>query len=141
MPTPVVLTFRSGEMDKLLKSPEGVVGKSLKRRATGVQKLAKIQVGVDTGALKRSITVYPHKRTSYGQKIKVGSPLPYALLHHDGSPPHVITPKPPNTVLRFPDRRSGSKKGAVVYSVKVNHPGTKPNRYLMDNLSIVRVIN
>lgn len=141
MVAPSKITFRQPAVDKLLHSEDGPVGRSLKRRAKGVQRLAKMQVGVDTGALKKSIVVSIPRRSALGQKISVGSPLKYALLHHDGSRPHTITPKSPRTALRFPDRRSGAKRGAVVYAVRVEHPGTKPNRYLMDNLSIVRVID
>jgi hypothetical protein len=91
---------------------------------------AKQQVGVDTGRLKNSIHMR-HFRSGIGQMIEVGSPLKYALLHHEGTRPHLITPNRAQ-VLRF---TSGSR---VIYTHQVRHPGTRPNRYLTDNLYLIR---
>jgi hypothetical protein len=49
------------------------------------------------------------------------------LMHHQGTRPHIIVPRRAQT-LRFYSR------GRIVYSKLVHHPGTKPNRYLTDNL-------
>jgi hypothetical protein len=65
-----------------------------------------------------------------GAAIKVGSRLSYAYMHHEGTKPHVITPNPPNTVLVF------GKGSRVIHTKMVKHPGTKPNRYLSDQLRI-----
>jgi hypothetical protein len=67
-----------------------------------------------------------------GQYVKIGSPLSYALLHHEGTRPHLIRPNPPNRVLRF------VSKGTLVMTGLVRHPGTRPNRYLTDSLKLIR---
>jgi hypothetical protein len=120
------ITWYKPELDYLLNNPSGPVGRSLGRRGLRVANAARKQVGVDTGALKRSISV-SHKRDVRGQFVKVGSPLNYALMHHEGTKPHIITPNR-SQYLVF------NKGSRVIYATSVRHPGTKPNRYLSDNL-------
>ena len=115
------------KIDNLLNSPRGEVGRELYKRAKKVQYAAKRQVGVRTGRLKRSIRIYDHRRTTSGQIMYIGSSVPYALMHHEGAKKHVITPNK-RSYLKF-------RQGAVfVFRKRVLHPGTRPNRYLTDNL-------
>jgi len=120
------ITWNMSGLDYLLKNPLGPVGRSLSKRGLRVASAAKRQVGVDTGALRRSISM-SHKRDVRGQFVKVGSPLNYALMHHQGTKPHIITPNR-SQYLVF------NKGSRVIYATSVRHPGTKPNRYLTDNL-------
>jgi hypothetical protein len=120
------ITWNNAGLDYLLKNPLGPVGRSLSKRGLRVANAAKRQVGVDTGALRRSIST-SHKRDVRGQFVKVGSPLNYALMHHQGTKPHIITPNR-SQYLVF------NKGSRVIYATSVRHPGTKPNRYLTDNL-------
>ena len=113
-------------MDYMLNSPSGMVGKHIARRGRIVMMAAKRQVGVKTGMLRQSIHMR-HGVDGRGQYVKVGSNRDYALMHHEGTRPHVITPNTAK-VLRF---TAGTR---VVYTRKVAHPGTRPNRYLKDNL-------
>lgn len=126
----VMIVFRRKPLDNLLNSPRGEVGRYLAERGTRVLVAAKSQVGVKTGRLKASISM-KHYRSVGGQSIKIGSPLSYALLHHEGTKPHIITPDRAE-FLRF------SSRGRVVYTRLVRHPGTKPNKYLADNLYLIR---
>ena len=127
---PAVFVPRKAEMDFLLNSPSGTVGRYLARKGRLITAMAKAQVGVQTGALRASIHMR-HSRDSRGQFVKIGSSLNYALLHHEGTKPHIIVPDRA-TVLRFVSR------GRVVYAHAVMHPGTKANRYLTDNLKLVK---
>ena len=122
--------FRRGPLDNLLNSPRGEVGRYLARRGTRILIAAKNQVGVKTGRLKASINMRQYRSVG-GQSLKIGSPLDYALIHHEGTRPHIITPDRAE-VLRF------SSRGRVVYTRVVRHPGTKPNKYLADNLYLIR---
>ena len=116
-------------MDYMLKSPSGAVGRYLHARGKLVEAAAKRQVGVQTGALRASIHMR-HLKDTRGQYVRIGSPLSYAYMHHEGTKPHLI--KPNNSqVLRF------YTKGQLVITHLVRHPGTKPNRYLRDNLKWV----
>ena len=115
--------------DDITKSPTGMTGRFLRKRVTILQALARKQVGVDTGALRRSIR-YQVVRDSRGLIATVGSDNRIALMHHNGTKPHIIMPRRAQT-LRFYSR------GRIVYSKLVHHPGTKPNKYLTDNLSRV----
>lgn len=65
--------------------------------------------------------------------VIVGSNLPYALYHHEGTQPHPITPmKAPFLVFW------SGKAGKVVYAKAVAHPGTNPNRFLVNALAAIR---
>ena len=120
------ITFYKSQTDFLLENPGGPVGRSLARRGQKVLAAARGQVGVDSGKLKKSLRM-THERGARGQFVRVGSKLNYALTHHQGSRPHIITPKR-SQVMVF------SKKAQIIYATSVRHPGTRANRYLTDNL-------
>jgi hypothetical protein len=120
------ITFYKAQTDFLLNNPAGPVGRSLARRGQKVLAAARGQVGVDTGNLKKSLRM-THERSARGQFVRVGSKLNHALVHHQGSRPHMITPRR-SQVMVF------NKGTQVIYATSVRHPGTKPNRYLTDNL-------
>lgn len=126
----VEVIFRESVLDRYLNSPSGEVGAYLARKGRMVEAAAKRQVGVRTGALRSSIHMR-HLRDARGQYVKIGSPLPYALMHHEGTRPHMIYPSRAQ-VLRF------VTKGKLVYSHAVFHPGTKANKYLTDNLKLIK---
>lgn len=113
-------------MDTYLNSPSGQVGKYLARKGRLIEAAAKRQVGVQTGALRSSIHMR-HFTDPRGQYVKIGSPLKYARLHHEGTKPHLIRPNTAH-MLRFQSR------GQIVFAHLVRHPGTPPNRYLTDNM-------
>lgn len=113
-----------------LDSKVGPVGRNIYQRGRSILRGARTQVGVDTGALKASLRI-AHDRDARGGFIKVGSPLNYALMHHEGTKPHIITPNR-SQYLVF------NKGGRVIYATSVRHPGTKPNRYLTDNIYLAR---
>ncbi len=125
---PVIFIENKAGMEYLLRSPNGPVGKDLKLRGMRVLTGAKAQVGVRTGALRASLHMR-HFSDTRGQYVRVGSNLNYARLHHDGSIPHIIKPNRKHT-LKF------QTKGQIIFAHVVKHPGTKPNRYLTDNLRL-----
>lgn len=107
------------------------VGRHLHRKGKLVERAAKAQVGVDTRALRKSIHMRHHIGAT-GQYVKITASTSYALAHHEGTKPHIIKPKAGTPVLRFT-----GKTGVSVHARIVKHPGTKPNRYLTDNLRLV----
>lgn len=113
--------------DEVFRNRTGLVGRDLSNRATRVQLAAKAQVGVRTGLLKRDITKNWVDNTL---TIRIGSARPYALMHHEGTRRHVIRARNAKA-LRFVGRN-----GEIIFAKAVNHPGTKPNRYLTDNLRL-----
>jgi hypothetical protein len=106
------------------------VGRHLHKKGKLVERAAKAQVGVDTRRLRKSIHMRHHIGAT-GQYVKITASTPYALMHHEGTRPHIITPKN-GPVLRFT-----GKTGASVHARVVRHKGTEPNRYLTDNLRLV----
>ena len=124
------VNFFEPALRKLLKSPDGAVGKHLRKKGKLVELAAKRQVGVRTGALRSSIHMR-HGRDVRGQYVMVGLKLPYAKMHHEGTRPHMIFPNKAS-ILRF------SKRGQVIYAHAVAHPGTRANKYLTDNLKLIK---
>jgi hypothetical protein len=115
------------KMHEMLNTTSGMVGKHVRTIGEIIVNRAKAQVGVKTGALRDSIHMR-HLANYTGHYLWIGSNKNYAYAHHEGTKPHVITPNPPNKVLVF---RAGSM---VVRTAEVKHPGTRPNRYLSDQL-------
>lgn len=122
----IVFKPYKSQMDYLLKQPQGVVGRHLFRKAVMIREMARMQVGVRTGALSASISI-SQERSMTGQSVRIGSTLSYAYMHHEGTRPHMISGQN-GGMLRY------TRGGRVVYSRAVMHPGTRPNRYLSDNL-------
>lgn len=123
--------FYQPQLDHFLNAPTGDVGRHLRKVGTRIVLAAKQQVGVDTGQLQASIHLV-HDRVGLFQQVKIGSENEIALIHHEGTRPHIIRPNE-HQYLRF---RKGTR---VVYSRQVLHPGTQPNRYLSDNLRLAFV--
>lgn len=110
-----------------LRNMYGTVGRYIRKVGQRVARRARAQVGVRTGLLKASIQMKVIRRRGE-VAVKIGGYTDYALLHHQGSRPHVITPTKPGTQLVF---MRGTR---LIRTPMVMHPGTKPNRYLTDQL-------
>lgn len=102
----------------------GLVGKHLHRTANQITQRARLQVGKKTGNLMRSIKFQHIARNGLGPGIKVGAYTSYAMMHHQGTKPHLITPSKPGGNLVF------MKGSRVIHTKVVRHPGTKGNPYL-----------
>jgi hypothetical protein len=94
------------------------------RRADMVKNMSRILVGKDSGRLARSITLSSELRAPYWW-FHVTADTPYALAHHRGTRPHLITGD-----LKF------TTHGKTVHTRVVHHPGTKGNPFLRDALPV-----
>jgi len=121
-----VYVMNEAAYKEMIKSPKGEVGRYLTIVGAKLKYLAKYQAGRKTGALMNSIN-YRITRDSRGLVALVGSDNRVALMHHQGTRPHIIAARHAST-LRF------YSHGRIVYAKVVHHPGTRPNRYLTDNL-------
>lgn len=122
----LVLDLDEARLAYELNSTRGMVGRDIRKRAGRVLTSARRDVGVDTGLLRSSL----HLKMSAGitgPSADVGSDVSYALMHHQGTRPHVIRAHQ-FRVLAF------TKNGVRIYRTSVNHPGTKANPYLASNL-------
>ena len=115
-----------GAIQSLLNSPQGPVARDMMRRGRKVEALAKRLAPVDTGRLAGSITTTPIN-VNGKPGAAIGTNVEYALAVHNGTRPHTIQPKRAQ-VLRF---KAG---GSVVFTSKVNHPGTSADPFLEDAL-------
>jgi hypothetical protein len=133
------VTFDRGKVQTMLNSTTGPVGREMVQRARRAASMARAQAPMGTGPkagrLKRSIKVYQHRRYTLGQGLKVGTSVPYAIYVHEGTRPHTIRPKNPGGALVFAPK-GGTR---VVITRKVNHPGSKPNRFLADNVKYMYI--
>ncbi len=98
----------------------------LEKRKLAALAGAKRMAGFRTGRLRKNISAR-HLGNATGQYVTIGADVPYALLHHEGTKPHVILP----SNGRFLTFRKGAQ---VIFTEKVFHPGTKPNPYLRSQL-------
>jgi hypothetical protein len=90
---------------------------------------AKKDVGVKTGALRASISGF-HLGNITGQYTGVRAVRPYALMHHNGTRPHLIKPHAAPQLVFI-------SKSRIIRTTLVHHPGTKPNPFLLKNLDIL----
>lgn len=118
----VVVVLDKAAIRYLGFSWEGPVGRDLNRRLRTLHFRAEQSAGFRTGELRRRMEI-KRKVIRTGLEGQVGSPVKYALLHHQGTRPHVILPRRAKS-LRF------VVGGKVVFAKRVNHPGTRPNLYL-----------
>jgi len=112
--------------ERMVNHPDEMVGRYLTIVAAKLKILAKAQAGYKTGALRNSIN-YRVVNSGGGLVAFVGSDNRVAFMHHEGTRPHIIAARRAQT-LRFYSR------GRIVYAKVVRHPGTRPNKYLTDNL-------
>jgi hypothetical protein len=125
----ITVDIKYAKLRRTLNAPTGEVGRMMRGRAEKARMHARAQVNKRTGALAASI--YIEQSTGIrGQRISIGSNLPYAAFVHEGTRPHLIAPRG-GEILRF------TQKGRVVYSRAVMHPGTKPNRFLTDSIYLL----
>jgi hypothetical protein len=105
----------------------------LERRMVRVKAGARSKVGRRTGLLYSTIRTNngASKRGPYVDVIagQRGGKTRYLMPHHDGSRPHVITPRR-RKALRF------TVGGQVVFRTRVMHPGTTGTRFLTDSLPL-----
>lgn len=123
----LVINIDKAKLGHQLNGDNGEIGHWLKKRGDRALSAAKRQVGVKTGGLRNSIRM-SHLTNSTGQYLTIWTMHRIAAIHHNGTRPHIITPKQGNKVLRF------TRGAQVVYARRVRHPGTKPNRFLADQL-------
>jgi hypothetical protein len=121
------LVIYEGIFNFEMRDPKGMVGRSMSVLGSKMVVKAKAQVGKKTGALARSIGMSV-SRAAYGVKLTVYARDKKAFMHHEGTRPRVILPKNPGGVLIF------SKGTRVIKTERVMHPGTRPNRFLSDQL-------
>lgn len=110
------------ELRAAFKKAPDIADKELQQATKEAGKLIlateKEEAPVKTGQLRRSITL-DYKPIS----VSIYPTVNYALPIHEGSKPHIITPKN-KSVLAF------KKDGKMIFARKVNHPGNKPNKFV-----------
>jgi hypothetical protein len=110
-----------------LRSRSGMVDRHMGQIGSSVLRGARRQAGIKTGRLRASMKL-THTRSRGEVAVKIGAYTHYALMHHQGTRPHTITANKPGGNLVF---RKGSR---IIFTPIVMHPGTRPNRYLTDQL-------
>jgi hypothetical protein len=135
-----VVVLNAVEVSKILRGPTGMVMRDLIKRAERVQLAAQRQIPL--GHIHAGPTQYSkgvgnlryslRKRivpggSSGSPTVLVGTDVPYAIFVHQGTRPHIIRPRTKKVLVFY----IGSQK---IVARTVHHPGTKPNRFLTDNL-------
>ncbi|WP_171021284.1 hypothetical protein, partial [Glutamicibacter sp. V16R2B1] len=134
------VTWDNQALARLERSPQGMVVRELVRRGQLVQDAAQRQVRL--GHIGGGPGGRPNLRYTIVKRLVqdgsndlptmlIGSESPIALLHHEGSRPHVIVPRRKKVLVFVP--RGG---GPWVFTKRVRHPGFRGNKYLTDNLPL-----
>jgi hypothetical protein len=126
----IQLRLYDTELNRMLNSSNGDVGRYMRRIAKEIIAGAKVMAPKRTGNLSRSIHLRRHARWARGQYVEIGSNLSYAYYVHEGTRPHVIT-SGPGRMLTF---RSGGRR---IYAQSVNHPGFRGRKYLTEPMKRV----
>lgn len=96
----------------------GKGGKFVKQRKPGTLRDSIVKRLVDKGGMPT---------------MQVGSDDPIALWHHEGTQPHIIRAKNAPMLVFY-----WARVGRTVAFKQVHHPGTKPNRFLINALKVLR---
>jgi hypothetical protein len=118
-------------IQQLMNSPQGPVVKQLEFIGSAVQvgaraRIRPSQVRTDGGLSLRD-SIVKRLVTGTWPTMKIIAQKPYAYFVHEGTEPHEIRPRQ-KSVLRFYSQQAGG----FVFARVVQHPGTKPLRYLTD---------
>lgn len=115
------------ELERMLKSKDGPVGRSLVRKATRVVSGAKRRCPVDSGRLRQSIR-YEIGKDGKGLFARCGTDVEYAAAVHDGH--GEITPTNASILHFF------TKDGTEVFTMRVGPTTGVP--FLKDALNDIR---
>lgn len=107
----------------------GPIMADLSRRGSNVQAGARRQVGKVTRRLERSIVKRPGVDGRGPFVLVVAEGVPYGVWHHEGTEPHRIRARPGRVL-------SWVSGGERRFATSVSHPGTRPNRFLTDNVRL-----
>lgn len=121
-------------MDRLLRDPDGDVGRFMSRLGGYVtreaQTIAAARLTRRTGMYEDGFRTTTTREVG-GLRTRVSNTAQHATYLENGTPPHIIRPKKPGGVLVFTN-----KAGALIFARQVHHPGTRPYRVLTDALRI-----
>lgn len=131
----VVVVINPAQLSSFVNSENGPVVRDLLVRGERVKNRARQLCPVRTGNLRDHI-VKRLGRQGGGVVCIVGvdgAQVPYAFFVHEGTVPHPIAPRSPTgRLVFFWERENRWFFGAPGQAV--NHPGTKPNRFLLNAL-------
>jgi len=129
--TQVILRLDYIALDRVLKSPSGMVGRYIIELGRKTADRGRRDAPVASGALRRSVGITSISRRVEGTEVRVSANISYAFFVHEGTREHPIEARNVS-LLRFP-----SRSGFIVYTPRVNHPGTTANPFLWNALKSV----
>lgn len=118
-----------GAVERVLFGPDGVVRRVTESAAKRIARRAQVLAPVRTGRLRDSIRAGEARRTGPAEMTaEVTAGAAHAVYVHEGTSPHVIRPRT-GKALRF------TAGGQLVFARSVMHPGTSPNRFLIQAMN------
>ena len=121
------------KLANFMRSSDGPVLRYMIARGETVKTEARRLVGVDTGNLRDHILKRVIEQGGMPVVIVGVENVPYAYWHHQGTEPHVIEARRAPLLVFY-----WKKVGRVVAFPRVQHPGTKPNPFLVRALEALR---
>ena len=128
----VAITISEPATRALLEGVDGPVYRYVDLEAELIKLAARSNAPVKTGNLRSSIRATRNWPGLPRNAAAVIADTDYALAVEKGSKPHTIVPKNAS-VLRFP-----SRGGGVVFTHRVEHPGTTANPFMLRALAAFR---
>lgn len=140
----VTVTVDPARVGAYMRSPQGPLFRRMSEDGELVKREAQRLVGVHDpqgsplprsrrpGTLRDSIVKRVVDRGGE-LVVQVGSEDPIALWHHEGTQPHVIVPRRARRLVFW-----SARSQRVIYAKRVFHPGTRPNRYLLNAVRVLR---
>jgi hypothetical protein len=135
------LVIDNAALDEMLKGPGGPVNRAIIKKVDRYQAACRAQVArkSKTGCLEGSILkrILPN-----GGVLVISDTAPcspdhqsYSLFVHEGTSSHTIRPKKASMLsFVWPGGPQGNKR---YFFFEVHHPGTKPDRFLTDNVAVL----
>lgn len=112
-------------VQRMLRLPGGIVYRDMERRVRRVEAEA---IRLAPGSMKLGIRVSLETGLRGDFRGRIRSTHPATIFVVNGTRPHKIFPRRPGGVLRF------ELGGRTVYARYVNHPGTRPNNFMVEAL-------
>lgn len=121
----ISIQFDASVPQRMLRSPQGPVGRDIERRANLVAADARSRA---PGSMGQYIPA-PEMGTA-GVEVSAVITCTHPAVHYvlKDTRPHSIRPIPPKRALRF------TVGGRITFAKHVNHPGTKAQPFLQDAL-------
>ncbi len=118
----IKLVLDTTEFDRFVKEYPLIIieemNSAIEKSAYKIESMAKQEAPAVSGKLRQKIMT----SLSYLKGVVSANAL-YSIYVHEGTKPHIITPKTKKVLA--------DKRKRIIFGKRVRHPGTEPNRFML----------